>query len=462
MKRLTWLLAPPFVPLALGCSAAAVDYTALEKSAQARQRWSDAQHGTASRNVAQLLSQPLTADSAARIALANNRGVRAATEELGIAQAELASVKRLPNPTLEGALRFHGGGDPEIELGAMLDVSELLLALARTGAANASVAAAKLEAVGALVDLSFEARRAFVDVQAALELVELRQAVQRALEASVLASERLHAAGNVTTLTLTSEQALREEGALLQQQALSELSAARERLSVIMGVFGAGTAWKVKEDRLPELPQRELPTERLEREALLASLELAAAKERYTAAAKHAGVASVSGWLPELKAGVSAERAEDEWGIGPAVELELPLFYQGQGEAGVARARLKQSEHSYADLAVRVRAAARSARTRLDAARAGALRTRDVILPLRQKVVEQTLLEYNGMLVGLFDLLQAKRQQLAAAEQYLALRREYWISRLDAEQLWAGRLGASPAAPGSRTSTTAQPRAGGH
>lgn len=436
MKRLTASLL-----LVLGCSPAAVDYSALEQSAAERQRWSDAKGGASSRDVAKLLAQPLTADSVARIALANNRGVRAATEELGIAQAQLASVKRLPNPTLEGALRFHGAGDPEVELGAMLDVSELLLAISRTGAANADVAAAKLEAVGALVDLSFDARRAFVDVQAALELVELRESVLQAFEASALTSERLRAAGNITQLTLASEQALREEARLSLEQARAELSAAREQLSAVMGVFGEASAWKVS-GRLPEVPARELATERLERDAVLASLDLAAARQRYTAAAKHENVAAVSGWLPELKAGVTAERGE-EWGIGPAVEVELPLFYQGQGEAGVARARAKQSEHAYADLAVRVRAAARTARARLDAARAGVLRTRDVILPLRKQVVEQTLLEYNGMLVGVFDLLQAKRLQLAAAEQFLALRRGYWRSRLDAEQLLAGRVGST-------------------
>lgn len=49
--------------------------------------------------------------------------------------------------------------------------------------------------------------------------------------------------------------------------------------------------------------------------------------------------------------------------------------------------------------------------------------------------------EYNGMLVGIFELLAAKREQLAAAEQYLQLRRDYWLARLSAEQLLAGRSG---------------------
>lgn len=61
-------------------------------------------------------------------------------------------------------------------------------------------------------------------------------------------------------------------------------------------------------------------------------------------------------------------------------------------------------------------------------------------LPLRQRVVEQTQLAHNGMLVRVFDLLAARREQLAAVEHYLLLRRDYWLAPLTAEQLSAGRI----------------------
>ena len=86
-----------------------------------------------------------------------------------------------------------------------------------------------------------------------------------------------------------------------------------------------------------------------------------------------------------------------------------------------------------------MRNAARAARAELSSARRGVTHARSVILPLRARVVQQTQLEYNGMLVGVFQLLQAKRDELAAAEEYLELRRHYWRSRLNAEQLLAGR-----------------------
>jgi cobalt-zinc-cadmium efflux system outer membrane protein len=420
----------------LGCAAAPVDYAELENAARARQRWSNGAEADASRDARQLLSQPLTADTAARVALLRNRGAKAAAETLGVAQAELAGVKRLPNPELHGALLFRRGSDPEIDLTATIDVSGLLFALSRVSAAEAEVAAAKLEAVGVLVDLSFDARRAFVEYQAALELLELRQSVLSAFEASALVAERMREVGNVTALDLASEQAAREEARLARRQARAEVAVARERLNAVMGIVEKTESWRAA-PRLPELPQAELPVADLESDALRSSLAAAAAKQRYTAAAKRAGVANVSGWLPELKAGVAAERTES-WGIGPAVKLEVPLFYQGQAEVGVARAHMKREAHLYADATVQVRDLARAARARIEAARSAVQQQKAVVLPLRERVVQQTQLEYNAMQVGVFQLLEAKRQQLSAAEQYLTLRRDYWLARFDVERLKAG------------------------
>jgi outer membrane protein, heavy metal efflux system len=71
--------------------------------------------------------------------------------------------------------------------------------------------------------------------------------------------------------------------------------------------------------------------------------------------------------------------------------------------------------------------------------------SRDVVLPLRQKVVEETQLQYNAMLVGVFQLLQAKREQIAAGATYIDHLREYWTARSNVEQLLAGRMAEASA-----------------
>ena len=63
------------------------------------------------------------------------------------------------------------------------------------------------------------------------------------------------------------------------------------------------------------------------------------------------------------------------------------------------------------------------------------------MLPLRQKVVEETQLQYNAMLVGVFQLLQAKREQIEAGARHIDQLRECWIARTNVEELLAGRWG---------------------
>jgi cobalt-zinc-cadmium efflux system outer membrane protein len=409
---------------------------ALRSAADARQQRGGTR-GPTTKDVKALLARPLTAESAAEVAVARNRGLRAAVEELGIAEGRLSQTRRLPNPSVEGAMRFEGEGRPELEVGAMIDVTDLLLLAPRSGAASAGVEAAKLGAIGSILDLSYDTRRAFYAYQAAAELLELRRTVLQAFDASADLATRLREAGNITELDLANQRSLFEEARFELQEAELGVTAARERLNALMGLWGRGTEWRV-EPRLPDVPDQELAIEKLESMAVDRSLDLAIAQKQFAAAAKRANLARAQGFLPELKAGVSAERS-DHWAVGPAVEIEVPLFYQGQGEVGVAKAEMRQQQNLYTDIAVTLRASARNTAARLNAKREAVLYYRKVLLPLKQQVVEQTQLEYNAMLVGLFQLLQAKRDQVQTAAAYVDHHREYWIARTNAEQLLSGR-----------------------
>jgi len=446
--------------LASACGPAAIDEGALLSAADARRNEAGSSAAPMTNDLRVLLSRPLTAESAAQVALVNNRGVRAVIEELGIAEARATQARRLPNPTLEGAMRFEGEGRPELEVGAMIDVTDLVLLATRASAAGAEVEAAKLSAVGALLDLAYDTRRAFYVHQASAELTELRRTVLRAFTASADLATRLREAGNITELDLANQRSLFEEARLELQAA--ELAAAtdRERLNVLMGLWGRGTRWQTT-PRLPQIPARELGLDELEAKAIARSLDLAIARQRFEGAAKRANAASAQGWLPELKAGVSAERS-DEWAVGPAVEIEVPLFYQGQGETGVAQSEMRQQRHRYADVAVALRASARSAVVQLAAKRETLLYYERVLLPLKQQVVDQSQLEYNAMLIGLFQLLQAKRDQVQTAAAYVEHQRDYWIARTNAEQLLAGRRPPESVTGDTRSTAPTQAVEGSH
>ena len=53
---------------------------------------------------------------------------------------------------------------------------------------------------------------------------------------------------------------------------------------------------------------------------------------------------------------------------------------------------------------------------------------RDEIVPLRKKISEENLLRYNGMLIGIFDLLADAREQVASVNAYIQVLREFWLA----------------------------------
>jgi outer membrane protein TolC len=177
----------------------------------------------------------------------------------------------------------------------------------------------------------------------------------------------------------------------------------------------------------------------LETKAVERSLDLSIIKHRYSAAAKRADLANAEGWLPELKGGVTAER-EGTWSYGPLAEVQVPLFYQGQGEVARARAEMRQQQQLLGARTAQIRAAAKITATKLLAARERAIYIKDVLLPSRERILNATQLQYNAMSVSVFQLLMAKREQVETARSYVEALRDYWTAYAEAEQLQSGRL----------------------
>jgi cobalt-zinc-cadmium efflux system outer membrane protein len=269
-------------------------------------------------------------------------------------------------------------------------------------------------------------------------MLELRRTVLAAMRASVEAAESLRQAGNITDLDLATDRQFLEQARVAFARAETEASATRERLSAMLGLWGTKNIWAAPA-RLPDPPASELSTDTLEQRAVERSVDLAMARARYAAAAKRANLARAEGWLPELKAGVSAQR-EGSWSVGPAAEIQVPLLYQGQGQVDAALAEARRQEHVHEDLAVHVRSAARTAATKLRSARESAMHYRSVVLPLGDQILGETQLQYNAMGIGVFQLLQTKREQVEAARTYVELLRDYWVARTEVARLEAGRV----------------------
>jgi cobalt-zinc-cadmium efflux system outer membrane protein len=409
-------------------------------------RWSHLEGESASQDVVrQLLAKPLTAENAVKVALLNSAELQAAFEDLGVARADLVSALRLPNPVAEGSVRFRKNESATLDFAVTEDLTQLIFLPLRNGVAQAQLEAAKAAVAGRTLDLVVQVRAAFYGYLADRQVLEFRETVLKALEASATAAKSLHEAGNVTDLDLDTEQVLYDEARVNFAGAQTALGGARERLNALLGLWGKSANWQV-DGRLSD-PPADLPLADLESKAIERSLDLAVIKHRFEAAAKRANLASAEGWLPELKAGVTAEREEEQWSYGPLAEVQVPLFYQGQGEVDKARAEMRRQQQLLRARAVQIRAAARATAARVAAARDRAVYIKTVLLPARERILNQTQLQFNAMSVSVFQLLLARRDQVEAARSYVEALREYWTARAEAEQLRSGRLpsGLAPA-----------------
>lgn len=411
--------------------------------------------------LAEMLDDELTADGAVQVALLNSRELQAVYEELNIAQADLVQAGLLKNPVFGGEVRFATNGDGA---GVVLDVAQdfvgLLSMPLRKGRAQAAFEAAKVRVTGEVLDMAFQVQTAFYDYQAAEQTRAMWETVVDATAASYDLAKRLRQAGNNRGLDVSNERALYEQSKIDLAEAEADVARLRERMNALMGLWGGQTQTWHAAERLPPVADEEIPADGLEGRAIEASLELALLRREAEIAARAAGIARPFAWLDSTDIGAAAERETDgQWSVGPSLSLPIPLFDQGQARVGQAEAQYRQAAERTIARAVEIRSRVRAAYSAVLSAHDRARYYEKVILPLRQRIVNETQLQYNAMQVSAFQLLQAKRDQIAAGVAYVNAIHDYWEARAALDQILRGRM--TPFDVMQRDTTTSAPGSSG-
>jgi outer membrane protein TolC len=411
--------------------------------------------------IGDILARPLTADDAVRVALLNNRELRATLREVVAERGRARQAGTLPNPAFEFDLREPEDDEPlQKDFFVEYDLTRALLTRSRARAAEADVDAELHRAAATALGLAYEVRAAFYAHQAAEQRLALTNRALDALAASRDAARALFRAGNVRELDLASQEAAYETARADAALVELELLDGREELHRIMGLHGKATTWRTA-GPLPAVEQSLTPAPDLEAKALATSLELAELRERMQGLARRVGLTRAEGLWPDVTVDVHAEQDADRWEVGGGAKITVPLFDRRQGDTAAAQAELEALQERYQGAAVDVRSAARSARQRIESTWRRARHFEDIIVPARERVLAATLLQYNAMQVGIFALLEAHRARLDAELAAVDALRDYWTSRAALEALSAGRRAAAPAvrATGARPNGGAP---GGH
>ncbi|NML59836.1 TolC family protein [Massilia sp. RP-1-19] len=401
-----------------------------------------AETATVDGKVAQLLGKPLTADTAVQVALLNNKGLQASLAQLGIAEADLVQAGWMSNPSFSFG-RMSGGHEVEIERAIMFDIVGLLTIPVRSKIEGRRFELAKLQAASDAVRHAAETRKAYFNAVAAQQTALYSDQVRASAEASAELAKRMAQAGNFSKLAQAREQAFYADATAQLARSRHNATVAREQLVRLMGLWGDNAALTLP-DRLPDLPAAPGIGSNSEAQAMEQRLDIQLAKREAAMTASALGLSKATRFINVLHAGYTNSSTTDApREDGYEIELELPLFDWGGSRVAKAEAIYMQSVHRTANAAIRARSEVREAysayRTSYDLAR----HYRDEVVPLRKKISDEMLLRYNGMLIGVFELLADARAQINSVNTSIEAQRDYWIAETDLQAAINGTGGAA-------------------
>ena len=407
--------------------------------------------------VRQMLAAPLTPDAAVQIALLNNRRLQATYADLGIAEADLVQAGRLVNPGFSFE-RLRHGADVSIERTFFVNVLALITMPIRIDLERRRFELAQGRIAGETLQVAADTRRAWIAAVAAQESVKYMGQVKDAAEASAELARRMASVGNFSRLDQAREQVFYAEVTAQLARVSQTALAQRERLTRLMGLWGEDTRYRLP-DRLPDLPKDAREIADLEQQAIAQRLDVQGAMKEAENIAASLGLTKATGFVSVFEVGY---RRNSESGRPPAqtgyeIELRLPIFDWGGARVARAEYTYMQAVNLAADTAIRARSEVREAyaayRTAYDLAR----HYREEIVPLRQRISEENLLRYNGMLISVFELLADARQQVASVNATIEALRDYWI---DESSLNLALTGKSPGAANLMAGGAPPPDAG--
>lgn len=383
--------------------------------------------------VARLLKRPLTIESAVQIALLNNRGLQAAYNELGIAEAVMVSQSLPPNPSFSLS-RISGSIETEIDRQIVASVLALATLPVRSEIASDRFRQAQLVAAFETLRVAAETRRAYYRTVSARELADFLAQANSAAETTAKLAIRLGETGAMNKLDQAREQAfyadITTQLANARERAVSE----REQLIRLLGLWDGDLAFTLP-NTLASLPRRPRSLPAIEQAAVSRRVDLQIARIELETLAKAYGLTQATRFVNILEAGYAdkitkdketGERIRDR---GFTVSFEVPIFDFGETRVREAEQTYLQAVNRLAEKAVNVRSQAREAyrvyRSRYDIAR----HYEDEVLPLRKTITDEALLRYNAMQIDVFPLLAEARVRILATVAAIEAKQAFWLAQ---------------------------------
>jgi outer membrane protein TolC len=392
----------------------------------------DVDRAKAQSDVDAMLAKPLSGDHAVRIALAYSPALQAMLYEGAVSSASATQSARLPNPVFafERLVR-NEGGVRELELTRTLSFSvlDLLLLPARLRLADYQQQTSRRMLASNVVQAAAEARQAWVNAVASQQSLQYFQQVKATADAGAELARRMQAVGNYSKLQRAREQAFAADAVAQLARATQATRSSREALIRALGLNESQAAALKLPERLPDLPAQPNDEATVARAAMDQRLDVRMARVNLDFVAREQGLTRVTSFVDGLTVG-GASKSETGLALKRGYDLSVPLPIFDFGDATRARAQatymaaFNRAAQLTVDASSQVRENYGAYRTAYDLAK----HYRDEIVPLRRTIADENILRYNGMLIGVFELLADSREQIASVAAAIDAQREFWLA----------------------------------
>ncbi len=407
-----------------------------------------------------ILARPLGADQAVQLALINSPSMQALLAQSWADGATVAQSGRLPNPLLTLDRIVSPGS---IDLGRMLGIGllDILTLPQRNRTARSRLEQGQLQLTADVVEKVTQVRQAWVAAVAAQQSLSYAKQVSESAEASAELARRMLEVGNFNKLQRARQQAFYADATVQWANAAHVATASREALLRLLGLTDGQAQLLGLPERLPDLPATPRAPEEVSSAASRGRLDVKAAQAAVNATAAAQGLNGLTSFTDielSIVHNTTRDRTDGQRTQSRGVEIAvtLPVFDWGDLKRDAMNAQMLAAANR---LEATVRAAGSNLRETYSVYRTTydiAKHYRDEIVPLRKLIADENVLRYNGMIIGVFELLADSRDQIASVIAAINAQQQFWLADAALQSAILGKpmmtlsMGMNPIASGRR------------
>lgn len=387
-----------------------------------------------------LIGRELSADGAIQIALLNNPNVQAVFEELGIAKADWIESGLLTNPIFSIESRFPpiGGLYTNIEYLITTSLLDVFLIPLRTRLAQTEYEQVRLRVAHEILNLAFDVRQTYYELVTEKKRVGYLQNIRELADILNGISSQQCAVANINILEYQQTQAHLLEAEIALAKAQNEVIRLKEKMNRLLGL--CQDVCLLIPDRMPDIDYCGFDLCALESIALEERLDLQVARWEVTRLYQKLGLKQ---WwnFTGLQGGVAGERelsGINALGVGFAGAL--PIFNYGQADRMRLCALARQATDRLAEMEVEVLSQVREAHKLLMNSVRIIQDYQLHLLPIQDAIVHSSESLYNVMGLGIDELLENKRQEVMAVQNYTEMLKMYLVARVELDRALGGYL----------------------